>query len=63
MDKTQTEHQKTYKDRIRKAIDQSEKGTVLREAIKIMDEKDGERNYDNERISRTDFQIRENDKN
>ena len=63
MDKRQKERKEKYKDRIRHAIDQSEKGMVLREAIKIMDEKDGEKDYDNERISRTDFQIRENDKN
>ena len=61
MDKSQKERQKKYKERIRKAIDQSEKGTILREAIKIMDEKDGE-DDDNERVFRTNFQIRENDK-
>jgi len=47
MDTPQRERQKTYKDRIRKAIDQSEKGTVLREAIKILEnEKDGGKNDD-----------------
>lgn len=56
MDTPQRERQKTYKDRIRKAIDQSEKGTIFREAIKIMDEKDGE-DDDNKRVLRTDFQI------
>lgn len=60
MDKTQTEHQKTYKDRIRKAIDQSEKGKILRDTIKIMNEKDGEYN-DNERISATDRPAGQND--
>lgn len=60
MDTPQTERQKTYKDRIRKAIDQSEKGTIFREAIKIMDEKDGEDN-DNERVSATDRTIGQDD--
>lgn len=43
MDKRQKERKEKYKDRIRKAIEDSEKGKILRDAIKIMEEKDGDK--------------------
>ena len=60
MDKRQKERKETYKDRIRRAIEDSEKGKILRDTIKIMEEKDGEYN-DNERISATDRPAGQND--
>lgn len=44
MDKRQKERKETYKDRIRQAIEDSEKGKILRDTIKIMEEKDGDKN-------------------
>lgn len=44
MDKSQNKRQEAYKGRIRKAIEDSEKGKILRDAIKIMEEKDGDKN-------------------